>query len=81
MMKALLAAVSLMTLSTAALAETATPPGTGPVELNDAQMDQVTAGGGGKTGFTIETRHPGRKTDDPVTAGGGKPFLGVGLDV
>lgn len=45
-MKALFAAIALTTLGQATLAEQATPPGTAPIKLAEAQMDQVTAGGG-----------------------------------
>ena len=80
MMKALLAAVSLMTLGQAALAaETATPPATAPFVLDDDQMDQVRGGGGGSRTYTaIEGRHPGLDTGDPVKVSGARPGQSAG---
>jgi hypothetical protein len=50
-MKALFAAVVLTAFGQAAQADPALTPATAPVELTDAQMDQVTAGGADALGL------------------------------
>jgi hypothetical protein len=67
-MKTLFSTLALTAaLTSAALAEPAIPTGTAPVVLTDAQMDQVTAGGGAAGGVVNDAVRS-------ITAGGGNDF-------